>query len=171
MKKNNHSPISTLRVSPIALAISLSIALAGCGTVKPEAFTPAVKKERMATDLVKMYEDQEPVNKPLTFEDAAARALKYNLDYRLKLAEQALAMNMLDVSRYDMLPKMLVGAGWTNRSNDSGGTSVGIVSGVQTLSPSTSTERSFTSANAELSWSILDFGMSYYVRNNVPIPI
>jgi outer membrane protein TolC len=153
---------ANLRVAPIVIAVSLALSLAACGTVKPIAFTPEIKKERVTTDLAKMYEEQEAISKPLSFEDAAARALKYNLDYRLKLAEQAFAMNMLDVSRYDMLPKMLVGAGWMNRNNDSGGTSVGIQSGVQTLSPSTSSERTHTSANAELSWSILDFGMSYY---------
>jgi outer membrane protein TolC len=153
---------SILRVAPIVVAVSLALSLAACGTVKPAAFTQEVKKERVTTDLAKMYEEQEAITKPLSFEDAAARALKYNLDYRLKLAEQAFAMNMLDVSRYDMLPKMLVGAGWMSRNNDSGGTSVGIQSGIQTLSPSTSSERTHTSANAELSWSILDFGMSYY---------
>jgi outer membrane protein TolC len=162
MKTTSANPISMLRMAPIALAVSLSLVLSACGTVKPEAFSAKENKERAAADRVKMYEEQEPVTKPLAFEDAAARALKYNLDYRLKLAEQAFAMNMLDVSRFDMLPKMLVGAGLLNRNNDSGGTSVGIVSGVQTLSPSTSSERSHTVANAELSWSILDFGMSYY---------
>jgi outer membrane protein TolC len=162
MKTPTNQLTATFRIAPIAIAASLTITLAACGTVRPVAFTQEAKKERVATDIVKMYEEQEPITKALTFEDTAARALKYNLDYRLKLAEQALAANMLDVSSYDMLPKMLVGAGWNTRSNDSGGTSVGIVSGVQTLSPSTSAERTHTSANAELSWSILDFGMSYY---------
>jgi outer membrane protein TolC len=162
MNSSSTNSLATLRVAPIVVAVSLALSLGACGTVKPVAFTPEVKKERVTTDLAKMYEEQEAISKPLSFEDAAARALKYNLDYRLKLAEQAFAMNMLDVSRYDMLPKMLVGAGWMNRNNDSGGTSVGIQSGVQTLSPSTSSERTHTSANAELSWSILDFGMSYY---------
>jgi outer membrane protein TolC len=162
MNTTSSNQSAALRVAPIVVAVSLALSLAACGTVQPVAFTPEVKKERVATDLAKMYEEQEAISKPLSFEDAAARALKYNLDYRLKLAEQAFAMNMLDVSRYDMLPKMLVGAGWMNRNNDSGGTSVGIQSGIQTLSPSTSSERTHTSANAELSWSILDFGMSYY---------
>jgi outer membrane protein TolC len=162
MNTSSSNPSATLRVAPIVVAVSLALSLAACGTVKPDAFTQEVKKERVTTDLAKMYEEQEAISKPLSFEDAAARALKYNLDYRLKLAEQAFAMNMLDVSRYDMLPKMLVGAGWMSRNNDSGGTSIGIQSGVQTLSPSTSSERTHTSANAELSWSILDFGMSYY---------
>jgi outer membrane protein TolC len=167
MNNSSSNSSATLRVATIVVAVSLALSLGACGTVKPVAFTPEVKKERVTTDLAKMYEEQEAISKPLSFEDAAARALKYNLDYRLKLAEQAFAMNMLDVSQYDMLPRMLVGAGWMNRNNQAGGTSIGIIPGTQnlgtpTLSPSTSVERTHTSANAELSWSILDFGMSYY---------
>ncbi len=146
------------KLAPLAIAATL----AGCGTVKPEAFTADAVKTRAASDRVSMYEAQEPITGPLTFEDTAARSLKYNLDHRLKLAELALASDMLDVSQYDMLPRLLVGAGWATRNNDSGGTSVGIVNGLQTLSPSTSNERSSSSASAALSWSILDFGISYY---------
>lgn len=146
------------KLAPLALAA----VLAGCGTVKPEAFTAEAVKTRASSDRVAMYEAQEPIAGPLSFEDAAARSLKYNLDHRLKLAELALASDMLDVSQYDMLPRLLVGAGWNTRNNDSGGTSVGIVNGLQTLSPSTSNERSSSSASAALSWSILDFGISYY---------
>ena len=152
------SSLVLFKLAPLALAA----VLVGCGTVKPEPFTADEIKTRAATDRVKMYEDQEAITAPLSFEDAAARALKYNLDYRLKLAEQALAGDMLDVSQYDMLPRLLVGAGWNSRNNDSGGTSVGISNGIQTLSPSTSSERSSTSYSAALSWSVLDFGISYY---------
>ncbi len=146
------------KLAPLAVAALL----AGCGTVKLAPFSAQQVKERAASDRIKMSEEQEPVAGPLTFEDAAARALKYNLDYRLKLAEQALASDMLDVSQYDMLPRLLVGAGWSTRNNESGGTSVGIETGVQTLSPSTSVERTRTTASAELSWSVLDFGISYF---------
>ncbi|HZY18582.1 MAG TPA: TolC family protein [Ramlibacter sp.] len=144
------------------LPLVAALVLAGCGTVKVEPMTSAEQKARATSDYAKMHEEQEPITGPLTFEEVAARALKYNLDYRLKLAEQALSADMLDVSQYDMLPKLLVGAGWVSRSNESGGTSVGIESGVQTLSPSTSTERNRSLRSAELSWSILDFGISYY---------
>ena len=154
----SHRQMIAFKLAPLTLAA----ALVGCGTVKPEPFTEAAVKTRAATDRVAMYEAQEPIYGPLTFEDAAARSLKYNLDHRLKLAELALAADMLDVSQYDMLPRLLVGAGWNARSNDSGGTSSGIVSGLQTLSPSTSNDRSSGSASAALSWSALDFGISYF---------
>jgi outer membrane protein TolC len=159
---DNVKKMTGRRLATRLLPLVAALVLAGCGTVKVDPYTDAQQKARAVSDRVKMHEEQEPITAPLRFEDVAARALKYNLDYRLKLAEQALAADMLDVSQYDMLPRMLVGAGWVWRNNESGGTSVGIESGIQTLSPSTSTERNRTIANAELGWSVLDFGISYY---------
>ena len=40
-------------------------------------------------------------------DEAAARALKYNLDYKLKLMESALSQSLLDVASYEMLPKVV----------------------------------------------------------------
>ena len=109
-----------------------------------------------------MYRDQQPLSGPLTLSDAMARALKYNLDYRLKLMETALSRGLLDVSRQDMLPKLMTDAGYRWRDNDSGGTSIGIEDRVVSLRPSTSEERDHYLADATLSWDVLDFGMSYY---------
>ena len=47
-------------------------------------------------------------------------------------------------------------------SNYSGGTSISIVTGQETLSASTSEERSHLLGGADFSWNILDFGVSYY---------
>jgi outer membrane protein TolC len=71
-------------------------------------------------------------------------------------------MDLHAVSRWDMMPRLLVGAGYVTRDNDSGGRSVNILSGVETLSPSTSQERNRSLANVEFSWNLLDFGVSYY---------
>ena len=91
-----------------------------------------------------------------------ARALKYNLDYRLKMMETTLARSQLDLSSQDMLPKLMADAGYRWRNNDSGGTSVGIDDGVVSLRPSTSEEREHYLADATFSWDVLDFGMSYF---------
>lgn len=100
--------------------------------------------------------------KPVGFNEALARSLKYNLDYRLKLMESALATGLADVARFDMLPNLVASAGYSRRSNDSGGTSVGIESGLVSLIPSTSIERTHGTSGIELSWNILDFGVSYF---------
>ena len=74
-----------------AAIIASALVLAGCASVTPHPYTEKDVKERVAADRREMYADQEPITKPLTFPEAVARALKYNLDYRLKLMESALA--------------------------------------------------------------------------------
>ncbi|TMS58300.1 TolC family protein [Imbroritus primus] len=140
----------------------LTLLLVGCGTVKPVPYTAEEIKDRVTTDRIGMYADQEPVSGPITFHEAAARALKYNLDYRLKLMEDALSKSLHDVSTYEMLPRVVAGAGYVNRNNDSGGRSIGIEDRVETLRPSTSQERERGLASLTFSWNALDFGVSYY---------
>jgi outer membrane protein TolC len=144
------------------LAVLVASALvAGC-SVMPIALTSQEISDRVRSDQEKLYTGQEPITGPITFNEALARALKYNLDHRLKLMESALARGITDVSYYDMLPKLVADAGYTSRSNDSGGTSVSITTGQETLEPSTSEQRNRFLAGAELSWNVLDFGLSYY---------
>lgn len=151
-----NAPVRLLAVSSIA------ILLAACGTVAPVPFTADETTARVTQDRKDMYADQEPITGPISFHGAAARALKYNLDYKLKLMENALSKSLLDVSEYEMLPRLVAGAGYVSRNNDSGGRSIGIVDRVETLRPSTSQERDRTLANLTFSWNALDFGVSYY---------
>lgn len=147
---------------PGLLALTAAMLVAGCGTVSPQLATQKEVSERVKADTQGMYTGQTPIAGPVSLEEAIARTLKYNLDYRLKKMESALALGLADYGSYDMLPKLLATAGYRTRSNDSGGTSIGIVDGIQSLRPSTSEERSHALAGAEFSWSLLDFGVSYY---------
>lgn len=148
-------PLRSLAATAIALAVT------AC-TVTPTPLTEDDVRTRVETDQKTLFAGQERVVREITFHEAVARALKYNLDYRLRLMETALAQGLFEVSRYDMLPKLVVSAGYTARDNDSGGSSASIISGQQTLSPSTSQERKRWLASAEFSWNVLDFGVSYY---------
>ncbi len=147
---------------PRLLAVTIAILVAGCSTVTPQLATQEEVAERVKADTQGMYTGQTPITGPVTLEEAIARTLKYNLDYRLKKMESALALGLADYGNYDMLPKLLASAGYRIRSNDSGGTSIGILDGIQSLRPSTSEERNKALAGAEFSWSLLDFGVSYY---------
>lgn len=157
MRIPERKPLTTL-----AFVLGSSLLLAACSSMQPKPATADEMRQRIINDQVKMYADQEPVTGPITFYDAAARALKYNLDYRLKLMESALAANMRDVSAYEMLPRLVASAGYNQRSNDSGGTSIGIEDGQVSLRPSTSEQRYHTLGGLGLSWSLLDFGVAYY---------
>jgi outer membrane protein len=151
-----------------ALSFVLTVSLAACVSQTPKPYTQEQIDQRVLDDQARMYADQEPVTGPITFYEAAARALKYNLDYRLKLMESALAANLRDVSSYEMLPRLVVSAGYSGRNNDSGGTSIGIVDRQESLRPSTSEERYRDVDSLGLTWSLLDFGVAYY-RNQQKI--
>lgn len=143
-------------------ASSLAVLLTGCGSLSPVAFTPDEVKDRVNADKLQMYAEQEAITTPITFHEAAARALKYNLDYKLKLMENALSKSLHEVANQEMLPRLVAGAGYVSRNNDSGGRSIGIEDRIETLRPSTSQERDRTLANLTFSWNVLDFGVSYF---------
>ena len=159
LKKNG--TLSKIQILPKLTILVAALILAGC-TITPKLATQEEVRERVKSDTDRMYVNQAPISAPVSLEEAIARTLKYNLDYRLKKMESALALGLTDYASYDTLPKLLASAGYRTRSNQSGGTSIGIVDGVQSLRPSTSEERSHTLAGAEFSWNLLDFGVSYY---------
>lgn len=160
MKNHNVSTQRTDLSKYVGLS-ALVIALTGCA-VTPVPLTSSDVRARVNADQFKIYSDQEPVFKPIGFNEALARSLKYNLDYRLKLMESALAMGLADVARFEMLPNLVASAGYSTRNNDSGGTSIGIETGIPSLIPSTSAERSHGTSGLELSWNLLDFGVGYF---------
>ncbi len=146
---------------PTWVALGAALLLAGCN-MNPVKITPDEVAQRVKNDQAQMYKDQQPFHGQISYADALARALKYNLDYRLKMMETTMAQGLLDVSAMDMLPKLVAEAGYNSRSNDSGGTSVGIQDGIVSLRPSTSETRQHYYGRATLSWNALDFGISYY---------
>lgn len=167
-QKSNHSKERknmntryTLKLKSSALAVMAALAVSGCA-VQPKQLTKVDVQTRVENDMKEMFSKHEPITAPLTLEEAVARALEYNLDYRLRKMESAMALNVADYSKYDMWPKLLAEAGYNTRSNFSGGTSIGIVDGEESLRPSTSQERQYAQASAEFSWNVLDFGVSYY---------
>ncbi|MNM62489.1 Outer membrane efflux protein [compost metagenome] len=153
--------MSRYAFSLLGVAVASAV-LAACTSLDPKPYTEEEKRHRLIVDQASMYSEQEPVSTPITFYEAAARALKYNLDYRLKLMESALASNLKDVTSHEMLPRLVASAGYAGRNNDSGGTSIGIEDRQESLRASTSEERYRELYGLGLSWSLLDFGVAYY---------
>lgn len=160
--KCSHSGLRRLLYIPILYGTGLVIALllTGCA-VSPEPFTDEEHQQRVSGLLDSMAADQEPVTEPIDLYGAMARAIKYNLDYRIELMEQALRTRELDVSHYDMLPRIVGSLDYNGRSNYSGGISQSLLTGDISLEPSTSSEREYLAPDLTMSWDILDFGLSY----------
>ncbi len=146
---------STRVVLRIAAAFSVSMVMAGCA-ITPVPLSNQQIADRVAGDKTAMYANQEPLRGPVSLSEASARAIKYNLDYRLKIMEEALARGQLDVTTWDMFPRLLLNAGYVNRSNELAYITAGGIPSTTTL------DRSRRLASAEFSWNILDFGASYF---------
>jgi len=142
--------------------IFTAIFVTGCA-IEPEAIDRQAMKLDLIADRVIAQEDVEPITGSLSLEEAIARAIKYNLDHRVNLMEQAIARGELDLSRYDMLPKVLAEAGYSTRSEPRLTRSTNAVTGEELENdPTISADQSSWQVSAELSWSLLDFGASYY---------
>jgi outer membrane protein TolC len=138
----------------------LALLISGCAvTSKP--IDRAQSEQRSHMDLGVMFNNQEPVIAPISLHDAMARALKYNLEARLKVMEEALSQKQADLSTFDMLPKLAAEAGYSGRSNVSASSSRSISSGQQSLVQSTSQDRNRRVADLTMVWNVLDFGVSY----------
>ena len=142
------------------VGISAALALSGCA-VNPEPLAPSEIAATAERNFQTVDADQEPVSGPIDMYEAMARALKYNLDYKVEMMEEALKGRELEVSRFEMLPQLVASTGYASRSNYSGASSLSLLSGRQSLEPSTSAEKNIFSADLGLSWDVLDFGLSY----------
>jgi outer membrane protein TolC len=156
---------------PLLPALALALVLAGCSSLTPKPLEDKAVRDRAAADRVKMFDQQEPIAAPIGLNEAIARALKYNLDLRLKKMEVAVNDQLHEVSKYDMLPNVIVGAGYANRSNYAGGDSRPMYGPqgsrpdeamARTLNFSTSADMSRRLNSVEFSWNVLDFGVSYF---------
>lgn len=145
----------------VALAAT-GILLSGCA-IHPEPLTKAEIVQTAKTDRSELFADQAPVKGPITLNEAMARAVRYNLDNRVKMMEAALARKQLSVSNFDLLPQLTASAGYTDRDQVLASRSVSFDnSSVTTVPPSYSSDKGVGTADLAFSWNILDFGVSYF---------
>ena len=152
--------IATFKQTALVLAIGASLFLGGC-SVNPKPFTPEELVSTNRADKAQAERDMAPITGPITLEEAIARGLKYNLDHRIRIYEQALATGQLEAGRYDMLPRILLDAGYAWRDKDSTRSSedpAGNIINSQYIS----TESKHTTADLGFYWNVIDFGVGYY---------
>lgn len=151
----------SLGVSVKALLLSgASFAMVGCASTVPQEMTASEVSNNAQTLKSTIGSDQEALTSSISLYEAMARALKYNLDHRVSMMELDLARRDYDLSSYDMLPKVVASGGYYGRNNDAGARSLSLLSGRESLEPSTSQERDYLAGDLTASWNVLDFGLS-----------
>ena len=156
-----HDEGRSCRHASIALATA-GMLLSGCA-IHPVPLTKAEIAQTAKTDRGELFANQDAVKGPITLDEAMARAVKYNLDNRVKMMEAALAHKQLGVANFDLLPQLTASAGYTDRDQVLASRSVSFDnSGVTTVPPSYSSDKGVGTADLAFSWNVLDFGVSYF---------
>ncbi len=154
--------LSSTRMARLLAAVSAAALLSACA-VSPTPFTADEFSAKAKADRAAMFAGQDVLAKPLSLADAVARVLKYNLDKRAKMMDEALALGQLDLDRFDLLPKLAANAGYTERSAPNATKSRDLYTQTtSTSNPSYSADRFSITNDLGLTWNILDFGVSYF---------
>ena len=149
------------RFSKLCLAVAI-VLVGGCA-FNPKPMAPEDQQALLMQDRIRAQKDVEPVGAFLSMNEAVARGLKYNLDHRSKMLEQAIALGTYQLSNYDMLPKVLATAGYNYRNNWFITNATNSVTGQPSLSdPFISSAKDWGQLGLNLNWSLLDFGVSYF---------
>lgn len=132
-----------------------------CTAIQPKPVSDKDMSVQTAADRVAAFRGNDPITGPLTLEQATARALKYNLDRRTKLMEEAIALNQLDVAKLDMLPKLVAQSGFSSRDSDRTTLSRNIATGELVPSNFVSQDRTHVVSQLGLTWNMLEMGVGY----------
>lgn len=153
--------VDVKRAGRLLASASLVALLAACA-VTPEPFSADELKTQAVADRDAMFKGGEPLSGPLTVSEAIARAMKYNLDKRSKMMEEALALGQTELDRWDMLPKLTANAGYSYRSEPNATNSLNTTTGQRGNDYSYSADQRTKTADLTMSWNLLDFGVTYY---------
>ncbi len=133
----------------------------GCA-VTPTPYSESESLGILEADRAHVIRGMAQVTGPISLEEAIARALKYNLEHRTRMIQQALASDQLEAGRFDMLPRLLANAGYANRDNDATRRSLNPSTGTVSDIGYVSADRDHVSGDISLMWNVLDFGANYY---------
>ena len=140
-------------------------ALAGCG-LAPKPLSEVELSHLSAGNFQRVVIDQEAINGSISVYEAMARALKYNLDYRLEMMQTALRGSETVYASSQMLPQLVANAGYSARDSYYMTTGIDIptglpVTGTEFKNNSVSQEKAYNDADVSFSWNILYFALSY----------
>ncbi len=145
----------------LAVTTAMSTSLVGGCAISPLELSQDELSVIASEKLASVTAGQEAVSGPVDLYEAMARALKYNLDHQVELAEQAVRERELHLSHFSLLPTAVAGSGYAARDRYSASNSVNVITGTQSLATSTSQDKRLRTSDIEFSWNVLDFGLSY----------
>ena len=144
--------------------ISISLISFICGpliacTINPKPLSTDTRFQQAKKIIHNLSMDKKDPVQVLNYYEVLTHSLKFNLDYRIKLANSSLQSGQLKLAELMMFPSLnATGSTYTRDNNFS---SFGITTSGQPTDVLNSTPRTIRSARFGLTWNILDFGAGY----------
>ena len=98
----------------------------------------------------------------LSLSDALKRGVVENLDARVAAMEVLVQQGNVTVNQLEALPSMKSSRGYVGRSNDGASSSRSVISGLESLEPSQSTETDRLVSEFTASWNLLDAALALH---------
>lgn len=144
-----------IKLKPTIFVVFGLFVLAGCADVS----APKAAGQLIDSDIASLYH-QGDFQGTLSFEEALARGVKYNLDARVAAYGALAASGDVTIARLAALPNIGAKADYISRSNRGASSSLSVLTNTQSLEPSVSTEQRRTTAQLEADWNLLDAAVS-----------
>lgn len=137
-----------------------TLALWGCAA--PQAERLETRERNAAADLAAYHARAPLVEAPLTLADALRYADRHNIEVWIAALERRFQHELATQSLLKMLPALMTGVEVSRRSEFDAAASVSLETGEQSLEPSYASEKQVRTWNIETTWSLLDFGISFF---------
>ena len=102
------------------------------------------------------------IDGPVDLSEAMARTVLFNLDHRVSRMQELVSLGQFELAQFEMLPELSYRLQGIDRDGQQASSSRSILTGQQSLEPSTSQDRSRVVGDLTFSWNVLDLGVSYY---------
>ncbi|GGF84487.1 TolC family protein [Alteromonas lipolytica] len=148
----------------LLVSVLTSVVLSGC-SISPTPLSLSEMQQTHEEDKATILAASQPITEAISLSEAISRALKNNLDQRVLTLKQSLASSELAAGKYDMLPKLLAEAGYDWRNNFSSRYEADYSTPYEVnrdRDTNVSIDPEHQTYDLGLSWSLLDFGASYY---------
>lgn len=140
------------------ISVFCGVSILSACAITPQPITVSDSYSEAKKNIKHMFAT-EGLHITLNYEEALARGIQYNYDYRIKLVNTALQAGELKLAEMTMFPDIKNTASLYSRANDYA--TFSITSGGSATDVLSSTPRTLKSMRSGLTWNILDFGMSY----------
>jgi len=130
----------------------------GCG---PQATIKQMRAVNASMDMAAYRAHAPTIDGPLTLEDALDYATRYNIEVWIAAQESKFEHELATQSALKMLPSLMAGTQYNERSQFDASSSVSLKTGKESLEPSYSSEKRVNTIDISATWNLLDFGISF----------